>query len=181
MSCNLSHAMIWQMRCTHKLPKLCSATLSSTFFERRTSTESELFFSFDMRWRYQICVAKCLYSYRDDLPKILFKITAQVCKKSFLFDVRRSKKSPLRLPGLLFRIQRRAIFVWPWKMVSVSVPYLFHILANELKDQNMASSFSRRRRHCSIGQSCYSMTSKRGIGWFLESSRAWIFSTRAFT
>ena len=125
MSCNLSHAMIWQMRCTHKLPKLCSATLSSTFFERRTSTESELFFSFDMRWRYQICVVKCLYSYRDDLPKILFKITAQVCKKSFLLDVRRSKKSLLRLPGLLFRIQRRAIFVWPRKMVSVSVPYLF--------------------------------------------------------
>ena len=31
------------------------------------------------------------------------------------------------------------------------------------------------RRHCSIGQSCCSMTSKRSIGWFLESSRAWIF------
>ena len=102
MSCSLSHAMIWQMRCTHKLPKLCSATLSSTFFERRTSTESELFFSFDMRWRYQICVAKRLYSYRDDLPKILFKITAQVCKKPFLFDVRRSKKSLLRLPVYYF-------------------------------------------------------------------------------
>ena len=102
MSCNLSHAMIWQMRCTHKLPKLCSATLNSTFFERRTSTESELFFSFDMRWRYQICVAKRLYSYRDDLPKILFKITAQVCKKPFLFDVRRSKKSLLRLPVYYF-------------------------------------------------------------------------------
>ena len=33
-----------------------------------------------------------------------------------------------------------------------------------------------RRRHCSIGQSCCSMTSKRSIGWFLESSRAWNFS-----
>jgi len=36
------------------------------------------------------------------------------------------------------------------------------------------------RRHYSIGQSCYSMTSKRSIGWFLESSRAWSFFTRAF-
>ena len=31
-----------------------------------------------------------------------------------------------------------------------------------------------------IGQSCCSMTSKRSIGWFLESSRAWSFFTRAF-
>ena len=36
------------------------------------------------------------------------------------------------------------------------------------------------RRHCSIGQSCCSMTSKRSIDWFLESSRAWSFFTRAF-
>ena len=36
------------------------------------------------------------------------------------------------------------------------------------------------RRHCSIGQSCCSMTSKRSIVRFLESSRAWSFFTRAF-
>ena len=36
------------------------------------------------------------------------------------------------------------------------------------------------RRNCSIGQSCCSMTSKRSIVWFLESSRAWRFFTRAF-
>ena len=36
------------------------------------------------------------------------------------------------------------------------------------------------RRHCSIGQSCCSMTSKRSIDWFLETSRAWSFFTRAF-
>ena len=35
------------------------------------------------------------------------------------------------------------------------------------------------RRHCSIGQSCCSMTSKRSIDWFLESSRAWSVFTRA--
>ena len=28
VSCNLSLAMIWQMTYTHKLPKLCSATLT---------------------------------------------------------------------------------------------------------------------------------------------------------
>ena len=32
--------------------------------------------------------------------------------------------------------------------------------------------------HCSIGQSCYSMTSKRNIDLFLKSSRAWSFFTR---
>ena len=36
------------------------------------------------------------------------------------------------------------------------------------------------RRHCSIGQSCCSMTSKRNIGWFIESSWAPSFFTRAF-
>ena len=36
------------------------------------------------------------------------------------------------------------------------------------------------RRHCSIGQSCCSMTSKRSISWLLESSRAWSVFTRAF-
>ena len=36
------------------------------------------------------------------------------------------------------------------------------------------------RRHCTIGQLCCSMTSKRNIDWFLESSRAWSFFTLAF-
>ena len=40
------------------------------------------FFSVDMPWCYQICIAKCFYSYRDDLPKHLFKITAVKFKKS---------------------------------------------------------------------------------------------------
>ena len=40
------------------------------------------FFSLNMPWHGQICIAKCLYSYRDDLPKNLLKITAQVWKKS---------------------------------------------------------------------------------------------------
>ena len=41
-----------------------------------------VFFSFNILWRHQICIAKSLYYYRDDLPKRLFKITAQECKKT---------------------------------------------------------------------------------------------------
>ena len=37
-----------------------------------------------------------------------------------------------------------AIFVWPWKMVSVCS--LFVLSANGWKDQNMDSSFSRQRK-----------------------------------
>ena len=36
------------------------------------------------------------------------------------------------------------------------------------------------RRHCSIGQSCYSITSKRSIDSFLESSSGWIFFQPSF-
>ena len=32
-------------------------------------------FPFDMPWRYHICIAKCLYSYRDYLPENLDKTT----------------------------------------------------------------------------------------------------------
>ena len=63
---------------------------------------------------------------------------------------------------LLFKI--RAIFVWPWKMVLVSVRYLFY----QPMDEKIKTLIWRR--HCSIGQSCCSMTSKRSIDWFLESS-----------
>ena len=40
------------------------------------------FLSFNTPWRYQICIAKYLYTYRDDLLKNLFKITAEEFKKS---------------------------------------------------------------------------------------------------
>ena len=39
----------------------------------------------------------------------------------------------------------RAIFVWPWKVFSVSVHYLFYQPMDE-KNQNMDSSFSRQRK-----------------------------------
>ena len=57
-------------------------SLSSDVFERRTSTGSEPFSLFSKPLRYLIYIAKCPNSYRDDLPKNLFKITAQVCKTS---------------------------------------------------------------------------------------------------
>ena len=36
VSCNLSLAMMWQMTCAHKLPKLCSATLSHSKYDTVT-------------------------------------------------------------------------------------------------------------------------------------------------
>ena len=70
----------------------------------------------------------------------------------------------------------RAIFVWPWKMVSVSVCYLFY-QPMDGKNKTWTLRFPAKetliwRRHCSIGQSCCSMTSKQSIEWFLVSSRA---------
>ena len=72
-------------------------------FQRRFWTthvnRKRAFFSFDRPWRHHIGIAKCLYSYRDDLPKNLFKITAQGGKKKQLpVDVRRSKKLLLKRP-----------------------------------------------------------------------------------
>ena len=69
-------------------------------------------------------------------------------------------------------------------MVSVNVRYLFYQPIDE-KTRTWTLRFPAKnkliwRRHCSIGQSCCSMTSKQGIDWILESSRALSFFTRAF-
>ena len=75
----------------------------------------------------------------------------------------------------------RVTFVWPWKMVLVSVRYLFFQPMDEkIKHGLFVLRTLIGRRHCSIGQSCCSMTSKPSIDWFLETSRAWSFFTRAF-
>ena len=69
----------------------------------------------------------------------------------------------------------RAIFVSPGKMVLQSVRRLFH-QPTDKKIKTWTLRFPAkgnpkyRRRHCLIGQSCRSMTSKRSIDWFLESS-----------
>ena len=42
-------------------------------FKRHASTGNKGLFPFNMPWRYQVCIAKCLYSsssHRDDLPEI---------------------------------------------------------------------------------------------------------------
>ena len=67
----------------------------------------------------------------------------------------------------------RVVFVWPWKMVLVSVGYLFYQPMDE-KIKTWPLCFPAKktliwRRHCSISQSCCSITSKQSIGWFLES------------
>ena len=77
----------------------------------------------------------------------------------------------------------RAI-LWPWKMVSVSVPYLFYQPMDE-KIKTWPLRFLAKetliwRRYCSPDQSCCSMTSKRSIGWFLERSRARSIFTLGF-
>ena len=70
----------------------------------------------------------------------------------------------------------RATFVWPWKMVSVSVRYLFYQPMNRNIKHGLFVFPPKKpliwRRRCSIGQSSYSMTSIGSIDWFLESSRA---------
>ena len=67
----------------------------------------------------------------------------------------------------------RAIFVvWTWKIVSVSVRYLFYHPIDERSKHGLFVFPPKKtliwRRRCSIGQSCCSMMSKRSIGWFLE-------------
>ena len=72
-----------------------------------------------------------------------------------------------------------AIFVWPWKMVSVSVCYLFYKPMDERSKHGLFVFPPKEtliwRKHCSIGQLCYSMMSKQSISWFLESSWTWSF------
>ena len=79
------------------------------------------------------------------------------------------------------RFYTRAIFVWPWKMVSVSVGYLFYQPIHEkIKIWTLFPPKKTLiwRMHCSIGQSCCRMTSKRGIDWFLsKATRVCIRST----
>ena len=71
------------------------------------------FFSFSKPWRYRIYIAKCLNSYRDDLPKNLFKITAKCAKSPFPVDVRRSKTS--LLSGAKNRLCKWSRVTSPWQ------------------------------------------------------------------
>ena len=52
-----------------------------------------------MLWRYQICIAKFHYSYRDDLPNIWAKPLPKSENRPLPVDMRRSKTSLLKLPN----------------------------------------------------------------------------------
>ena len=66
----------------------------------------------------------------------------------------------------------RAIFVWPWKMVSVSVHYYLFCQPINVKIKTWSLRFPAKENPNmeKIGQLCCSMTSKRSIDWFLEST-----------
>ena len=66
----------------------------------------------------------------------------------------------------------RAIFVWPWKMVSVSVRYYLFCQPINVKIKTWSLRFPAKENPNTekIGQLCCSMTSKRSIDWFLEST-----------
>ena len=75
------------------------------------------FFSFNKPWRNHICIAnKCLNSYRDDLPKKFFKITAKNAKSPVPVDIRSSKTSLFKHP-----IFRRAPFL-PIRLTALRSP-----------------------------------------------------------
>ena len=72
-----------------------STDIKHRYFERHTSTESEALIILLDR-RDQICIAKCVHCYRDDLRYNLGKTTVQECKKSSsvdLVDLCHSKKT----------------------------------------------------------------------------------------
>ena len=70
-------------------------------------------------------------------------------------------------------------------MFSGSVRYLFYDFISQWMKRSKHGLFvfppkktPISRRHCSIGKSCCSMTSKLNIVLFLESSRAWSFPAK---
>ena len=75
----LNHATLWMLR---KLSFVNYREFKRERFWATRVNRKWAFFCFNIPWRYQISVAKCLYSSRDDLSKHLFKITAEECKKS---------------------------------------------------------------------------------------------------
>ena len=85
------------------------------------------------------------------------------------------------------------IFVWPRRMASVSVRqggggafvicFIGQLWTKRSKHGLLVfppKKIPMWRRHCTIGQSCCTMTSKRSIGWFLQSSLGMKFFTWAF-
>ena len=59
------------------------------------------FLPFYISWRQQICIAKILFSYKDDLPEILNQPLPNDAKSPLPVDVRRSKTLLLKLPNMV--------------------------------------------------------------------------------
>ena len=75
-------------------------------FKRHTSTGNKGLFPFNIRWRCQICFAKCLYSsssHRDDLPENLGKNLKSLPKISEVYFqlIYRWKTSLPKLPTII--------------------------------------------------------------------------------
>ena len=84
------------------------------------------FYSFNIPWRYQICIAKCIYSYRDDLPQNLFKITAQEYKKStvLLTCVDQKRRCFKGLPKMM---AGNGIYSPPMKIISNTILFVYSL------------------------------------------------------
>ena len=96
----------------------------------------------------------------------------------------RLKRTIFQTSFLLLVTFDRAIFAWPWKMVSANVRYLVYQPMDE-KIKTWPLCFPAKktliwRRHCSIGQSCCSMTSKWSMKFFHPSVRLTSQKPRAF-
>ena len=76
------------------------------------------FFSFNIPWRYQICIAKCLYSYRDDLPKNWFKVQKVHFRLTCVAQKRRCFNSLITNSTALGRI---------WQSLSLICPLRYHM------------------------------------------------------
>ena len=67
-------------------------------------------FHFKAPWRYQICIFKCLYYYRDNLSNIWLKPPSTHEKRPLSVDVHRSKTSLLTFTS------------WPARPTPVTIP-----------------------------------------------------------
>ena len=61
------------------------------------------FFSFNILWRHQICIAKSLYYIETIYRKVCSKSQLKSAKSLVPVDVRRSKTSLLKLPTVMWR------------------------------------------------------------------------------
>ena len=127
------------------------------------------FFSFNMPWCYQVCITKCFYCYWQDLPKYLFKITAEKRKKCpLLVDVCRSN-SLLPCPGVM--ILKSSKFTWIGLIGQMG--YTQHLPSNKWDINGVgwgkgrdpgklcATSSSSRKWVVKVSRNLYSLVNKQ--------------------